>query len=633
MNCQELTELLDNGDLRHLAGARRREVDAHLAGCPDCAAEWRVQIRIATTPIPPPLPGFIEMCRRLVAAGAARRFGGRLVVVGALVVLAAAAAVLGWYLQAPAPSPVQVVAASVVELPAEVLPVVEPSPEPTPQAPKPQPVAPLPQVFTVAVWPLQSEGIDTEGTALAERFRERVITVLQSVPNLVMVDTQPGEDSANADYELHIKYEGTQVAPLSRDVKLEIHTAAEMAADKAAIAAEASMTPEERQRSHMMRRTAGILKQGASLRGGNTNLSLLLGTGVPTLAIIEAVGMPGDRIESSAQQLVKELRVKVFPLDESFEQQELATLSNISQRDNVRVRALGALLSYAERRGGFPQMSPAAVRAGGEFALTWQGDIALTRSMVWEGMALTRSPELVPYLIRGLNESPNEQIRLLMVKILAGTYADDPRAKAALAAAAKNNDQQTVRMAAMREAGDSRWVEYVGTTLMDRTLTDLQRLQPIADMAPGESATLGTSPKSKLVLDDQQLDEFVTIITRIAPDPTAGEVVRKALFAAGAMDTPAALDMLIEVVNAMNADDWPKGLTGVAIMGVRQTANSLISFRYRGNPKARAVIENLASSGDPLEKMMAELQLKTMDMSATSDTNRQEEQAAAPPVQ
>jgi hypothetical protein len=362
---------------------------------------------------------------------------------------------------------------------------------------------------------------------------------------------------------------------------------------------------------------------------GNSNLSQLLGMGAPKSAIIDgALVLGGDGIEKAAQTVVRDLRVNAFPLDESFEQQQLHVLSNAAQPDKARVQALGALLVYAERRGGFPRMSPAAVRAGGEFALTWDTDIVLTRSMVWDGMALTRSPELVPYLIRGMNESPRTETRLHLVKILADIYGEDPRAKAALATAAKNNDQQTVRMAAMRETGGSEWSAYVGKTLMDTTLTDLQRLQPVADMAPDESGTSGTNPKSRLVLDDRQLREFTTLIFRTAPDIEATAVVQKALAAVGAMDTPAALDMLIKVVDGLHEDDVPQGVGRVAIMGARHRATGLIGTRYRGNPRARAVIEEQARSGNPAEKDLAQARLWLMETNATTDQNRQQQQAA-----
>jgi hypothetical protein len=72
MNCQELMQLLDDGDIRTVPPAKRRELDAHLSQCPDCAAEWRVQERIVMTPAMWMPTGFVAQCRQLVAAGTAR---------------------------------------------------------------------------------------------------------------------------------------------------------------------------------------------------------------------------------------------------------------------------------------------------------------------------------------------------------------------------------------------------------------------------------------------------------------------------------------------------------------------------------------------------------------------------------
>lgn len=109
---------------------------------------------------------------------------------------------------------------------------------------------------------------------------------------------------------------------------------------------------------------------------------------------------------------------------------------------------------------------------------------------------------------------------------------------------------------------------------------------------------------------------------------TANEVARKALFATGAMETPAALDVLIKVADALRAENFARGLEGVSVMGIRQTAHSLISMRYAGYPQARAVIGGLARNGDPMDKMMAEIQLRTMDTKAEMEKARQNPQPA-----
>src|SRR5690606_8953123 len=136
------------------------------------------------------------------------------------------------------------------------------------------------------------------------------------------------------------------------------------------------------------------------MRNGNTGLQLMLGMGAPTVAIIYDRVAP-DRLESAAHQLVRNLRVHVFPLDASFEKEQLATLSNPSERQARRMQALGALLLYAERRGGFSHAGPDVIRAGADLAFVWDGATSHTRGVVWDGLALTGSPELVPYLIRG----------------------------------------------------------------------------------------------------------------------------------------------------------------------------------------------------------------------------------------
>ncbi len=641
MNCQELTQLLDDGDIRNIPPARRRELNDHLSGCPDCAAEWRVQERIAMTPSMWVPAGFVAQCRQLVAAGAVRLFAPRrLILYTTLMVLAAAAALVAWRYQAS-----QVVADALVEAPVvaasvQVPPGIQPAPEPIPEPAGSQPVAlpalpvtaqpvvtPRPKAFTVAVRPLQVEGNDVEGNALAARFRQRVIALLHEVPNLVIVDASSGPDPAVAEYELRMKYKEPP-SPILRLMTLEVGKSAEFAANEAIIAAEARMSPEEQLQSRARRQMAAAQKRNAFLRSGDLNLAQLLRSDPPITAMLSsslsARGGQTDVVESSAQRLVRDLRLTVFPPDDSFDQANLSVLRDPSQSYAYREAGLGGLLTSAERRGGYSRMSPAAVRAGGEFAMTAVAPIALERSAIWDALALTGSPELVPYLVRGLDEIALTETRLQLVKILADKYGDDPRAQAALAAAARSNDQETVRMAAMRETGDSGWHDYVVATLENSTLSDLQRLQPIADMAPGEMAAMSTSPKTKMALDAQQLRELGAILIRIAPDHGATEVAQKALFAAGAMETPAALDMLIEVFETLDMDGR-KGLEGVSIMGVRDGARGLIAYRYAGEPRARALIEKLATSGTQMDRMILEGQPRIMDSKAAMDKARQDQ--------
>ena len=116
MNCQELISLLDDGDIRSVPPAKRRELHAHLSQCADCAAEWRVQERIVMTPAMGVPTGFVAQCRQLVAAGAARLLvRRRAMLYSSLLVMAAAAALLTWRHGTPVANP-PVAAAPLAEL-------------------------------------------------------------------------------------------------------------------------------------------------------------------------------------------------------------------------------------------------------------------------------------------------------------------------------------------------------------------------------------------------------------------------------------------------------------------------------------------------------------------------------------
>lgn len=616
MNCQEFTELLDDGDIRNLSPAKRRGLDAHLATCAACAAEWRVQEKIALTPAMWVPAGFVAHCRHLVATGVAVWFTPRRVILYSTVLaLAAAATLLSWRQGTHAePATVMAVPAS---LPSAMQPAAEVAAPSVPQSSGPQAGKPPAGLFTVYVPPLQVEGDeDAEGIALAKTFRDRVLTLLLAVPDLKLVDGPADAGAVAADaFELRMRYSGTESPrPYQRGVDLEVGKSAEFAANAAAIAAEATMSPAERERSRGNRVVAGMQKQGAVLgvQTGSSGLLLVLGR-IPTTAIFYNREAPPGFLENAAQQLVRNLRITLFPLDGSLEREALALLGNGSQSQAVRMRALNELLTYAARSGGVSHASPAMVRAGGEFALTVDASEAMGRVVVWNGLALTGSPELVPYLIRGLTEVAHAQTRVALVEILSENYGNDPRAQAALVAAAQSNDQETVRMAAMRASDPTRWQGSLVARLGNTTLSDAQRLQPIALMAPGDLGQLSASPKSKLVLDESQLRELGSLLVRIAPDKDAGDIGRRALFAAGAMESPDALDMLVEVADFLRAATAPSDEQRESIMRMRRTAHSLIAFRYAGYPKARAFIEKLADSTDAQESRDAQMQLRYMD--------------------
>src|SRR5690606_24987376 len=156
-----------------------------------------------------------------------------------------------------------------------------------PEPSQPQPAANPPGTFTVTVRPLQVESIDPEGDALAARFRERVMALLQDVPNLVLVESPPVPGATVAEYELRMTYASSGATRVPRWLSREGGKSAEYAATLAATAAEAGISPEDQQRSRWQRQLADIRKRTGAMRNGNAGLSLMLGPGAPTLAIIQ----------------------------------------------------------------------------------------------------------------------------------------------------------------------------------------------------------------------------------------------------------------------------------------------------------------------------------------------------------
>jgi hypothetical protein len=57
MNCNDIEQILDDGNFASLGAAERARAAAHLAACRNCAVEWEVHARMVTTEIPAPPAG------------------------------------------------------------------------------------------------------------------------------------------------------------------------------------------------------------------------------------------------------------------------------------------------------------------------------------------------------------------------------------------------------------------------------------------------------------------------------------------------------------------------------------------------------------------------------------------------
>jgi hypothetical protein len=333
------------------------------------------------------------------------------------------------------------------------------------------------------------------------------------------------------------------------------------------------------------------------------------------------VPSPDGWVDFFATKLVRDLRVKFFPLDAGLEAELLATLrdptlgADPSQNQGLRMSALGDLLSISERRGGLQSTKPAVIRAGAELALVYQEKTG--RQAIWGALASTRNPDLVPYLIRGLETVPQAETRLQIVRILAEEFSEDSRAREALKGASRADVQQAVHMIALRKTGgEGKWNEYVVATLKDTGLPDLLRLQPIAEMAPPMSA-LGPARgdvSPKIQFGDQAIHEIGALIIRASLDHSADDAsrnaARKAVLLLGAIPAAAARDALLEILKA--PDNLRVGVREEG-EGVKSLVQFMLATSFFADPGTRGSIEAMARESAPAEAAKARTTLQIME--------------------
>lgn len=553
------------------------------------------QLRAALAPRRPG-PELRAAVMARVSADARRRarWTGRGFVIGSVFAVAAAAALLiSRREQAPAPVPTPVASTPAPATPAPPVAPPQVSTAGTATPPAAPPVEPAaetrePGTFTVRVPPLKIEGNDQAGNATAQRFRENVIARLRNVPGLVLLDAEPRGEADVADFDVRIRYSSE-----SNGLYANVESGIPATLDSMARLAAGDMQDRV---EYARRRQRSMPPTRRPLAGFSAP---------PDVGLLSVPSLRDP--EGFAAQLVNNLRVAVFPVTPALEQELLGRLGDSGRPAGQRLIALNNLLSVARRRGPLADADAATLHAGADLALTAAD--TRTREQAWDALRDMQHPELVPHLARGLETEPETNIRLQIVTILASDFRDDPRARRALDTASIADQQTVVRMAALRELqDDSRWNEYVAATLNNAGLTDLQRLQPIADMAEAAANAGGTT----LRLDDGTIRELGTVILRAARDPATGDADVNALKVLATIESAAVRDVLLDILRP--ADDEPRtGLAAVSVMGLRGTAINLAATRFPGDAKIRAAMEEIANGADPLHSALARTYLLTLN--------------------
>jgi hypothetical protein len=610
MNCDDITYLLDESDLRELPAADVRAVEAHLATCAACAAQWRVQLHFAAVPAPPVPAGLLQQALQRADAGrlGSRRMWSRGMLGGAVLAVAAAAMMLVLQVRETGPTPGADASASLPAEPAaaaaSLSDVLLPG-EATLAAAPPASMAPAPaasETFTVRVHPLVVEGDGTSGIALFEAFRANLIARLHVIPGLLLLDAEPRDASDIADHEIRIRVMGDGSSRF-QSARIEVETSALLAG---------LAEGDARQRLEYSNRLADTT---LSTRPSAIGIIVPAPVSFPTVITLSAVLSAAGAASATEARIVESLRVHVFPWNDAFHLELLSRVGDGALADWQRVASLGPLLALAQRHD---RLDGAIISAGGELALA-AGDLD-RREITWELLRLTAHPALIPFLVRGVAEDPEDKVRLQIVQILSTDFASNPAAQAALQEVSQDNSRQVVQMAAVRElGGGAGWETFAVQALHDAARGDLQRLQPIADMAA--SIVDGRAPPPRL--DDAAAETLATVLMRAARDNsesnTVRDAARDALTVLAAVDSPRVPALLVDIMRM--PDPEPPGLAMVSVQSVKTSAMQLAASRFPRDPGVRAAVEALANDPTSMAGMFAGMHLRLMDLMDTAPTS------------
>lgn len=521
MNCREITGILDNQKAA-LDPGQRRDAEAHVATCKDCAEAWHLQNALAELPGMPLPYGFAGRCRALVAQGvqaAPNRRTVRRILVGTLAALAAAAAVVMLL-----PRPVDSTGPGTLARNAPVAdvevnaPVIDLSAtEFSPDVPQTSAIeAPAKPKFTVSIVPPRplpaagsapASGVvppaDLEAVRALQNspprqqavqaFQSALLEELRRVPGLTLVDPdQPVPEPAGKNYRVAFMFltqlglDGRAVPGDSRIVELTA-TAEQLKAD-----------------GQKTRRMMSFLR-----------IDLL----APCAGIPPVAGAPPcNDPRGQATEVVRKLRQEVFPPDPSVTRPLQARLQDTSLDASQRIKTFEDLFRISKDQEDLALLrDPGVVRAA--LALAANGDPTL-RAQIWRMMRGAGNPDFIQPMLASLTQDPAD-VRLAAIETLAGDFLGDPRVRAALASLVVEDPNPLVRAVADRGiSGEASWRRYVVGSLGDANRPAAQRVEALVYYLypPGATAASSTSHPDYWQILDQLDDKAVRALAEALPN-------------------------------------------------------------------------------------------------------------------
>ncbi len=593
MNCQDVSLALDDRDIGALTEAQRREFDAHLASCPDCAHDWDIHRRMVATQAPPMPAALVAQVRVLVAArsgsSSGRRAPHRLLLLGTVLLVGAAAAMLAMRLTGT-PTPQAAVAAPDPDATSALTPV-QPTSEalPLPVAGQAEPAEPvaskeaLPEVkpFTVRVMPLKNETTDATSSSAAVTMYAAFVERLRAVPGLTLLDQD--------DPEAHPVYRIT-ITGMSSGNQFGGTVGAE------------TLKPDG-------------FPSGAFYFGLGGDMPATCASHLP----VSADSSPCQDPEGIATNMVGRLRKMLFPPDPALRRQLQVRLLDKSLDAQQRLQALSELATYGRANqlaggaGAVTQVlrDPAVLR--GAVDLATNAATPAQRAQAWYTLRGADSAELVQPLLASLRKDPDREVRLAAIGVLDDGFEKDPRARVALETSAQQETDPMLRALAQRALGgangDSAWRQYLLTSLKDTSRSSLERIEallyqmnlPASEAFRGSMAASGQRQLA-LLLDADSITALVSVLP--------GAAVQSRILGASAaslvnelaqLDHPAITEMLLASVQGDSR--WLDPVSAAYALG---------QLSRRDQPRVRAV----------LEKMRADDPIPQVRQAATESLNR-----------
>ena len=570
MNCKQIQALLDEGDIGALGEEPRRGVEAHLSSCPDCAAEWQAFDLLRATSIPAMPRELSTACSTLAArqSGSRARRNGRLLLLGAGLTVAAAAAM--WVERHPDVVPPPGIAAAA--LPAATAAaeanreVVQPvSVMASGNVPAEQKQKPMQSVaaFTVRVLPVEDRTTDDAGREAVRVFHASLVQELRKVRGLLLLDGSSAEGNAvHPNYEIKIKAAGS-----SKDNRWNV--------DLLVIAAAGGDRPV----TPFMTSENSVLTPLCSGQAG------------------EKQGLDCSDPAGAAARMLELLRQVAFPIDPVWQGEMIAQLRDRRVNEMQRFKALSSLRAERPRwiagvAGGPVQIAYVRPEAGIDVV---QGamDLATTArnptiiAQIWRQMRGLRQPELIQPLIDATRPDVDPVVRVEAVTTLGADFAGTPIVQAALASVARNDGSALVRMIARRAVeGDQVWQDYVVSALADKSLSDMQRVEPLAYLA-----SQGQYTEMQKLLDSDGLGALAQLLPRLLSPPPAltgsSEANRSLtpLVSGLPAKQPALLNMYIEILGVSK----DRQIRRFAVNALRQQS---------GDARARNTLDEVAANDD-----------------------------------